>query len=63
MPGEILLGRIILNSLLLACLPVLDVLLVLSTDSRFPINILSATSTYFEPKVQILPIFRPTDCI
>ncbi len=45
MSGEVLLGRIILDFLLFACLPVLDVLLVPSTDPRFPIVILSAIST------------------
>ncbi len=63
MPGKVLLGKVILDSPLLACLPMFDVLLVPSTDPRFPIVILPATSTYFEPTIQILPIFRLTDCI
>ncbi len=45
MPGEVLLGRVILDSPLLAYLPVLDMILIPSTDLRFPIVIFSATST------------------
>ncbi len=51
MPGKVLLSRVILDSPLLACLPVLDVLLVPSTDPGFPIVILPATSTYFKLRV------------
>ncbi len=46
------LGKVILDSLLLAYLSMLDVLLVPSTDARFPIIILP-----------ILPISWPTDYI
>ncbi len=62
-PGKVLLGRVILDSLLLAYLLMLDILLVPSTDPRFPIVILPATSMYFKPTVQILPISQPTNCI
>ncbi len=43
-PGEVLLGRVILDSPLLACLLVLDVFVILP-----------ATSTYFELTVRIYP--------
>lgn len=61
-PSKVL-DRIILNFLLLACLQVLDVLLVLNTNLQFPIVILPAISTYFKSIIKILPISRPIDYI
>lgn len=52
-----ILGKVILNSLLLAYLVMLNILLIPNTNFKFPIIILSISLMYFELIIQILSKF------